>query len=266
MEHAESLVRRAVGQDDVSVRVLSLMTWTPAARVADRYATERTFLAGDAAHEMTPSGAFGLNTGIQDAHNLAWKLGAVLRHEAGPSLLESYDTERRPVGAFTAETSYELFAGTRAPRPFGNWGVIFGAVYDSAAIVPDGTAAEVPADPVVDYRPIARPGHRAPHAWLTLPDGRRASTIDLYGDGFVLLTAARGWADAAAGSSPAIRAVVLGTDATPEDSDTFEEHHGIGTNGAVLVRPDGYVAWRSGAGPVGGDALRQALASIVGRA
>jgi hypothetical protein len=240
------------------------MPWTPAARAAERYGTARTFLCGDAAHEMTPSGAFGLNIGIQDAHNLAWKLGAVLRRDGDPSLLATYDTERRPVGAFTAETSYELFAGTRAPRPFGNWGVIFGAVYESAAIIPDGTPAPMPVDPVVDYEPMARPGHRAPHAWLTLAGERRTSTIDLFGDGFVLVAASRDWADAAAACSPSVRAVVIGEDAVPEDPSRFGEWYGIGMRGAVLVRPDGYVAWRSSSGERDTGALQAVLTAVLG--
>jgi putative polyketide hydroxylase len=264
MALARTLVRRAVGSDQLPVRVISLMAWTPAARVAQRYGTARTFLAGDAAHEMTPSGAFGLNTGIQDAHNLAWKLGALVRGDASPALLATYDAERRSAGTFNAETSYELFAGTRAPRPFGNWGVIFGAVYESAAIVPDGTPAPVPEDPVVDYRPIARPGHRAPHAWVRLANGRRASTIDLFGRGFVLLAASRHWPATAAAGSPLIRAVVLGEDASPEDPARFDERYGIGSGGAVLVRPDGYVCWRSANGPADPDEVLHALDTTLG--
>src|SRR5262249_24699603 len=154
-------------------------------------------------------------------------------------------------------------AGTRAPRPFGNWGVIFGAVYESLAIVPDGTNAPVPDDPVVDYEPVARPGHRAPHAWLTLANGERRSTIDLVGTDFVLLSRSGEWADALreAGreARPAIadppRAVTVGIDAEPIDIERFAESYGIGVDGAVLVRPDGYVCWRSDSGPADAEVL-----------
>jgi putative polyketide hydroxylase len=263
---AEAAVRSAVGVKDMDVEVLSLMPWMPAARVAERYGTERVFLAGDAAHEMTPSGAFGLNTGILDANDLAWKLGAVTGGWAGKALLDTYDAERRPVGRFNAETSYELFAGTRPPRPFGNWGVIFGVVYASGAIVDDGTQAPELEDPVVDYVPVARPGHRAPHAWLVDREGTRISALDLFSEGMVLLTASASWAEAAAQvaerTGVPVRAERLGGRWRPEDPRRFADQYGIGDEGAVLVRPDGYVCWRT-TSDAGDDAARETLATVL---
>jgi 2-polyprenyl-6-methoxyphenol hydroxylase-like FAD-dependent oxidoreductase len=259
------LVHRAIGRRDVAVEVLGVMPWEPAARVAARYSKGRVFLAGDAAHEMTPSGAFGLNTGILDAHNLGWKLTAVLSGWAGDGLLDTYDAERRPAGRFAAETSYALFSGDRPPRPFGNWGVIMGAAYESSAVLSDGTHPPVVADPVTDYVPMARPGHRAPHAWLA-DDGARRSTVDLYGSGLVLLTRSERVADA--GSAAAVdrrvplRAFVLGGTCLPEDPEVFDQLHGIGDTGAVLVRPDGHVAWRA-SGETTTDGFREVFGAIL---
>jgi hypothetical protein len=244
----EERVRRAIGDRTAAVTILGAMPWTPAARVADRYVIGQVLLAGDAAHEMTPSGAFGLNTGILDAHNLGWKVAAVLEGWADETLIETYDSERRPVGVFAATTSYELFAGDRPSRPFGNWGVIFGPPYQSTAVLPDGTEAAPCGDPVTEYIPEGRPGHRAPHAWLAVAEGR-TSTIDMFGSGFTLMSWSR--AVVTAGEAAArslrvpLRGVALGADGVPEDPETFERQYRITPEGAVLVRPDGHVAWRS---------------------
>jgi putative polyketide hydroxylase len=263
-------IHRALGTDRVPVKVLGLMAWSPAARVAERYGAGRLFVAGDAAHQMTPSGAFGLNVGIGDAHNLAWKLAAVDRGWAAPSLVETYDAERRPVGTFATEQSYLQFLGTRAPKPFGNWGVILGAEYSSAAVVPDGSPPPRLEDPAVDYVPSGRPGARAPHAWL-IRDRGRVSTLDLYGAGFTCLAGrdAGEWAAQAveAARATGIPLVVqrIGPDLTPEDPAGFATDHGIGDGGALLVRPDGHVAWRS-AGPAadGQAGIGKALRRVVG--
>ena len=247
---ARSRVHRALGRDDLPVEILGLMAWAPAARVAERYRAGRLFVAGDAAHQMTPSGAFGLNVGIADAHNLSWKLGWVERGWAGDGLLDTYDPERRPVGTFATDQSHQQFLGTRPAKPFGNWGVILGAHYASRAVIPDGSAPTQVADPATEYLPEAVPGSRAPHAWLRTPDGRR-STLDLAGNGFVLIggRAAADWVEDAreAGrqSGPPLGAVRLGEDVELEDPDAFEQVYAIGDGGAVLIRPDGHVAWRT---------------------
>ena len=263
-------VHRAIGRDDVPVRILGLMPWSPAARVAERFSAGRLFVAGDAAHQMTPSGAFGLNVGIADADNLAWKLGAVEAGWADPALLGSYDAERRPFDAFATDQSYQQFLGTRPPRPFGNWGVILGARYSSTAVIADGTAPAAVEDPAVDYVPEAHPGARAPHAWLEAA-GQRRSTLDLYGGTFTIL-AARGGADwvheareAAGRLGVPLAAFQIGVDGVPEDPGRFEAGHGIGAAGALIVRPDGHVAWRSaGPGPAEGDRMEAVLRRLVG--
>ena len=95
-ERCIELVRQAVGVADLAVEVLGINFWNCSAMVADSFRSGNVFLVGDAAHETTPSGGFGMNLGVQDAQNLAWKIAAVLRGEADPSLLDSYEAERRP--------------------------------------------------------------------------------------------------------------------------------------------------------------------------
>ena len=261
-------VRRAVGVPDLSVEVLSRMPWAPAARVAERYQARRAFLAGDAAHEMTPSGAFGLNTGMADAHNLGWKLAAVLRGWAGPGLLDTYDAERRPVGELAAGESYRQFVDQSAAKPFGNWGVIFGATYESTAVEPDGTVPPPITDPAAEYVPVARPGHRAPHAVLGDRDGRSSSILERFGDGFALLTRSAAWASAgdavAKRSGIPIAVTRLGDDFESTDAAAFDRLYGIGDDGLALVRPDGHVAWRVREGAGDHDAGAR-LATVLGR-
>ena len=263
-------VRRAVGVADLPIKIISTMAWSPAARVAERYSVGRTHLVGDAAHEMTPSGAFGLNTGMLDAHGLCWKLAAVSQGWAGPRLLETHHDERHPVGTFTADQSYQLFAGTRPPRPFGNWGVIFGAAYESAAVIPDGTAAPQVNDPVVDHVPVARPGHRAPHVWGEA-NGERVSILDRFGEGFSVVSRSAEWTRAGVSVGERIgvpvRALLVGEGGgfAPDDAAAFDELYQIGDHGCVLVRPDGHVGWRvtDDAHPKG--RLAQALDTILDR-
>jgi putative polyketide hydroxylase len=249
-ERCIELVRRATGVDDLPVRIISLLAWIPSAQVAERYRVGRCFLAGDAAHQMTPSGAFGLNVGIADAHNLGWKLAEFLAGRADEVLLESYHDERHPVGTFAADQSFQQFSGARDAKPFGNWGVIFGQRYESTAVVPDGSPAPELADPALDYIPEARPGARAPHAWLER-DGGRVSTLDLFGDGFVLVAGPSGqkWLDAGASVAEHVGLRLggyrLGGDVVAVDPAI--ESYGIGDAGCVLVRPDGYVGWRAAA-------------------
>jgi 2-polyprenyl-6-methoxyphenol hydroxylase-like FAD-dependent oxidoreductase len=256
-----ALIRQAVGVADLPVSILGVSAWEASAHVADRYRHGRIFLAGDAAHEMPPTGGFGLNTGVQDVHNLAWKLAAVLRGQAGIALLDSYHPERQPLGVAITEASLanSLSMGRTArqeaaklPRAefLSEQGLIFGASYASAAVISDGTPPSAIADPVTEYLPSARPGCRAPHVWL-LSDGVRISTIDLFGPHFVLLTGPRGraWRDAVPGlstsSRPPLVAFAIGDGGELADpGGAWQETYGVDEDGAVLVRPDGQVAWR----------------------
>ncbi|HKD76669.1 MAG TPA: FAD-dependent monooxygenase, partial [Ktedonobacterales bacterium] len=176
-ERATDVIKQAIGVPDLDVNILGIVPWTASAQVAEQYRYGRIFLAGDAAHEMPPTGGFGMNVGVQDVHNLVWKLAAVLKGLASPSLLDTYYDERQPVARAITEQSLinaasmgrlELTKKNAGARPeyLNEQGMIFGATYTSRAIVPDGTEAPHVADPVTDYVPSARPGARAPHVFF----------------------------------------------------------------------------------------------------
>jgi putative polyketide hydroxylase len=260
-ERSLALVRDVVGVDELPMEFLGLTSWTSSAVVAERYAAGRVFLAGDAAHETTAAGGFGMNTGIQDVHNLAWKLAAVLQGWAEPRLLDTYDAERRPVGQAVVTQSLRNRAiadrsGQTAGRKAGDgqllseWGLILGSSYASGVVAPDGTDPPAVAETVTDYVPTARPGHRAPHMWLERR-GQRLSTLDLFEGTFVLLSGPDGhaWRAAATEVSAArgvpITSYGVGADGEVQDpAGSWQACYGIESTGAVLVRPDGYVAWR----------------------
>ncbi|MEU9163373.1 FAD-dependent monooxygenase [Streptomyces sp. NPDC048424] len=267
-------IRRAVGAPDLDVEITGKAPWHAAERVAQRYVAGRVFLAGDSAHEMSPTGAFGSNTGIQDAHNLAWKLAAVLDGAAGPGLLETYEAERLPVARATSERASARSAEHSHPgyepdpetapgaqpepaqggggRQGGVLSVAMGYRYNQGAVL--GTD---PDQPVVPERMRLRgePGTRAPHMWLHVPgEEQPKSTVDLYERSFVLLSSEGTPWSGAAGSvakrmNVRLDAYAIGTgpeaDLIPASGADWAEAHGTTAAGAVLVRPDGFVAWRS---------------------
>lgn len=277
-ERSIELVRRAVGKPELPVRVLGVAPWVASAQVAERYRDGRVFLAGDAAHEMPPTGGFGMNTGIQDVQNLCWKLASVLQVKAGDTLLDSYNEERQPLGKAITEQSLanavsmgrtQKTMETRGARPefLNEQGMIFGATYRSRAIVPDGSPPPVVANPVTDYMPSAWPGARAPHVWVRSERDHKVSSIDLVGKGFVLFTGARGaaWVDAA--HNLEIESIAVGSAQFATADPRWRDTYGIEESGAVLVRPDGHVGWRSAAmasDPV--RALGGAMNAIHGKA
>lgn len=280
-EFCAKLIRQGVGMPDLDVAVLGVSPWEASAIVADRYRVGDVFLAGDAAHEMPPTGGFGLNTGVQDVHNLTWKIAAVLRGNADDALLDSYHAERQPLAEIITQNSLAnaLSMGRTArqsgvlPRQqfLNEQGLIFGASYQSTAVVPDGTPPVAVADPVTDYLPSARPGSRAPHVWLRRGNAQ-ISTIDLFGPHFVLLAGRDGdaWRRAAQAIGPCwppLIAHTVGGDGDLDDPDgSWQEAYGVDSDGAVLVRPDGHVAWRSRSGLSNpAESLRSALDRLLGR-
>ncbi len=253
------LIRAAVGIPDLAVELKGSLPWQSTVRTADGFQHGRVFLGGDAAHVMPPWGGFGANTGIQDAHNLAWKLAAVLDGSAGPALLATYDSERRPVARHVSEIAGSMSDARglmTIPRGLGVFSVLWqmrrvfpyatmGYGYSSDAVVLEAGAPPGPG--TSDLR--GRPGTRGPHLWLER-NGARISSIDLFGERFVLLAApdATAWCTAIAivaeKRGMRIDAVRLGSDVS-DPRGRCAKAYGLNTTGACLVRPDGIVAWRS---------------------
>ncbi len=276
---------RAVGRE-FDFEILSVLPWVRRQLVADRYSSRRVFIAGDAAHLTSPTGGFGMNTGILDVVNLSWKLQAAVEGWGGPHILDSYGSEQRPVGIRNvseatdnlrrmlsprvASPSPEVFepgpAGDAARREFGDrytemmrreWfsiGIHLGYVYEgSPLIVADGTPR--PEDTVSTYAQTARPGSRAPHVWLA--DGR--SILDLFGQGFVLLRFGAapppvdGLVDAAAQRGVPLRVVDI----------EHEQAQQLYQRRLVLVRPDGQSCWRADAEPADALAVIDAVRGVL---
>src|SRR5262245_2354798 len=187
----EQLVRKAAGRDDVRVKLFDARPWQVTAYVADRFCRDRVFIVGDAAHTMPPTGGYGGNTGIHDAHRLAWKLALVTQGVAAPALLDTYDSERRPVAEGTlAQALARLGAwfknlGDRLPPPAAlvdDSAVIFGQSYGAGALAHELERA-VFENPKT---PSGRPGPRAPH--VLLQQGTSSVALhDLVGREFLLL-------------------------------------------------------------------------------
>ncbi|MDT0317616.1 FAD-dependent monooxygenase [Streptomyces millisiae] len=278
-DHADwpGLVARALGPGpETRVDVLRVGHWVMNGFVAERFRHGGALLAGDAAHAIPIVGGLGMNAGIADAHNLCWKLAGVLQGWAGPRLLETYETERHPVARRTLD---QAVANTRlmlqvqhrrrdqhaagdptAPfelpwseRYFAQLGLVLGVAYRSPAVLPDDATTLEPPDPGTNYVPTPEPGRRMPH--LPLPDGR--STLDALGEWFTLFSPEPDrWAPPTAAPWP-LRVEPL----RPEPA----EHLGLGSHGALLVRPDGHIAARWDDRPANDAALADALAAITRR-
>lgn len=274
-------LRQAVGRD-LDFEIVSVLPWERRRVVAERYQAGRVILAGDAVHQMSPTGGFGMNTGIQEAVDAAWKIAAVLDGWGGAKLIESYQTERQPVAwaivdeaarnfnqfaklpkggdvnSDTAEADAlrkaigETIYAERFDREYDMEGVPLGYRYEgSPLVVPDGTPE--PPFEVMTYTPTARPGHRAPHAWIG--DGR--STLDLFGKGFALLR----FGGAAESEALETAARDRGVPLTVHDIED-EQIAGLYERHYVVVRPDGHVAWRDDSVPADAGGL---VDTITGR-
>jgi hypothetical protein len=218
---------------------------------------------GDAAHTMPPFKAGGANTAIQSAHNLAWKLAAVLQGAAGPDLLDTYHAERHPVGRFAARQSLTgpivelLELGDERPHleaeeESSMFHLLIGYRYLSAAVVSAEPAADSEAVHLVDEL-RGQPGTRVPHAWVR----EGVSTLDLVGSGFTVLTRNERWCSAAASASIAAHRI---------DSNEWAAVTGLSSEGALLIRPDDFVGWRADELPADPETdLRKALSTILHR-
>ncbi|OJH38167.1 FAD-dependent oxidoreductase [Cystobacter ferrugineus] len=252
-ETLRAMVHKAIGRSDLEIELITTGRWELSALIADRFASNRVFLAGDAAHTLPPSrGGFGANTGIEDAHNLAWKLAAVLSGTSAPRLLETYDAERRPIAwlrhqQIFVRNDYKADAnGTAADAPIiDDDAMEFGQLYRSTAVL--GAGDDLPPASRPDTW-AGQPGTRAPHLWVT-QGGERKSTLDLFQRSWVLLTEDERWLPAAAKASERLAIELecprIGLDVKPSDPDAFRMAFGLKPGGASLIRPDGYVAWRS---------------------
>lgn len=284
-------IRAGVGVDDLDVEVLSIGKWQMNAVVGRNLIRGRILLMGDAAHMFPPTGGLGVNTGMQGMHNGVWKLALHLKGKASRALLETYEIERRPVARWVADQSHhnsrqvqKLGAISRgeappegltreeilqATRRYGNHiGLELGTIYTSKAVIADGSSAPQVDDPYTDYLPSGHPGARAPHIWLH-KNGERLSTIDLVGPEFSVIAAGNGQAWKAAAEALAaktgltLQCHVIG-EAGEDVENTFNARFGLTDTGAVLVRPDGHIAWRSREfGPRAAEQLDAALSTIL---
>jgi 2-polyprenyl-6-methoxyphenol hydroxylase-like FAD-dependent oxidoreductase len=264
-DHRAAAMFGAAAGARIDLEILSRGTWTAGfALVAERFQRGRVFIAGDAAHLFTPTGGLGYNTAVEDAVNLGWKLASVIRGQASAGLLDTYEAERQPIanrntrfakafadsiGNFRPVPEIEdgTAEGERARREAGEYlaahgkaefdipGITFGGRYDgSPVIIDDGTAP--PRDEANVYVACAKPGGRAPHAWLS----HDTSLYDCFGFEWTLLrfsTAekANGLIEAAAEAGVDLKVLDL-------PADGIRDIYGADL---VLVRPDQIVAWRS---------------------
>ena len=268
-QRCRELIVKAVGQP-IDVEIIEVAPWQPHEQVADQFRCGRVFLVGDSAHTMPPFKAGGANAAIQSAHNLAWKLAAVITGTAEPSLLATYHDERHPVGRFSARQSMtgppvkflgldgqapELPADAEAPM----FNLFVGYQYRSAAVV-TGDPVSTDSDAVLLVDELrGQPGTRVPHVWVQR-NGHRVSTLDLLGPGFTVLTGNRGQAwDASA----AYASDKLGVPLPVHHVDGLP---GLAPDAALLVRPDDFVGWRADRMPADPEnELCQAVTAILGR-
>jgi len=296
-------IRQLLKLPDLEMEVMHVNHWVLDRVVADKYRVGRIFIAGDAAHRRPPASGLGLNTGIEDAKNIAWKLAFVLDHKADPSLLNTYESERRPVGIRNSDWAFfsfsnmnvlsagvgaipgakefneqrfaQLFEDSERGRSalhhlrrvlktqnveYSAHDVELGFSYSDGVLVSDGTTAPVPDPEGQIYKPTTRPGHRLPHAWLA-HEGMTVSTHDLIKTmpaDFVLLTDECGdkWVKAAEKLTKETNVKVSTAQIRQDDltrpkglyldhQDSWAQLKEVATGGAVLVRPDNFVAWRS---------------------
>ncbi|HEV8556588.1 MAG TPA: FAD-dependent oxidoreductase [Actinophytocola sp.] len=254
------LVHAAIGSTDTDVTIRDVLPWEMAGLVAERLRAGRVFFAGDSAHIVPPIGGYGANLGIHDAHNLSWKLAAVLTGQAGPGLLDTYETERAPVAKLTVAQGglrLAMRAGFATPEQKAQ-------VLDPLAVtlgyrypVPD-VEADV-SSPVHPAELSGIPGTRAPHVWLA----NSKSTVDLFGTDLVLLTGTTNeiWPEAAAKLTTRSNVPI-----TVHRDDAATTAYGISTDGAVLIRPDGFIAWRTSDAATEPDtALATAVSELLAR-
>lgn len=279
---ADKVLRKSFGSVDIPYEILSVASWRRSELIAERFREGNVLVAGDAAHTMSPTGGFGLNTGISDVGNLGWKLQATLEGWGGDFLLGSYGIERRPVAIRNARASTRFFSiwasrpvdgavvteasarGDQAREKFGRYlqdnlaeewnsiGVRLGYRYDGSPICVDDGSPAVP-DDLSRYVQTSRPGHRAPHVWIK----PGYSTLDLFGKHFVLMRLGDDAPDVSSFAQAANQKRVpfmVHENSDPRVRAAYEQP-------LVLVRPDGHVAWRGASAP---DSLDRVIDTVRG--
>ncbi|KAF2163829.1 hypothetical protein M409DRAFT_26009 [Zasmidium cellare ATCC 36951] len=252
MEKANEYLRAAIGDETIEFKIHQLTTWEAIADMPERLREGRVLLAGDAAHRMPPSGGFGGNTGVQDAHNLAWKLAYVLKGKAGPELLETYEEERYPVAKHTVENALAHYVHRTEPilshlvdefnvkeSPVEHLELAYR--YHSKALFTNGPldASNITEDPATS---IAAPGSVAHHVLVNTFDGQKNIAIsEFFGESFVLFVGPKGgpWIDGMKTLGKCFKTVQLAFNS----DNAFARRYDVLEDGAVLVRPDGFVAW-----------------------
>ncbi|SPL69913.1 FAD-dependent monooxygenase [Acinetobacter stercoris] len=245
-------IQLALGKN-MDFEIITTRTWEMAGLIAEQYSKGNIFLVGDAAHQLPPTrGGFGANTGIDDAYNLAWKLEFVVKGLSEKSLLSTYNEERHPIGVLRhdqtfARPDYQRIIGkklTNVPL-IDDIAIELGQLLRSSAII--GADKNLPSA-ATPTEWAGQPGVRAPHAWIDYQK-KNISTIDLFGQGFVVLSQNPVWRTAAETvyqkTDIPIRTFIIGEDIQFAPSESFEELFGITSSGASLIRPDGIVGWRS---------------------
>ncbi|MBA3662355.1 MAG: FAD-dependent monooxygenase [Gammaproteobacteria bacterium] len=268
-EYCLNEIRRVLDIPNLHIKIINKSFWTMAAQIAKKYRHNRIFLVGDAAHRLPPTGGLGMNTGIADAHNLAWKLAFVLNYHGPDALLDTYYNERAPIAKRNIEWStenakrfFDIFKAIHAgddvtlkiklheqQKNLNYEGLDLGFIYHSNAVLSESDQAlSVLPD---QYIPTTLPGSRAPYVQL-IKDGKNISTLDLFEKVFVLLIGSDGEAWRIAANQlvktlafPLVIYKVAPTGDLIDPENIWHDIYCISTKGAVLVRPDGHVAWRS---------------------
>ncbi len=262
-------IKRVLNSPNLEIKIINKSFWTMAAQVAKQYRHGKVFLVGDAAHRLPPTGGLGMNTGIADAHNLAWKLAFVVNHQASDALLDTYYEERAPIAkrniewsTENAERFFDIFKAIRTgdqetlkvklheqQKNLNYEGLDLGFIYHSKTVLSenDWVISVLPDK----YVPTTLPGSRAPYVKL-IKDNEPISIFDLFEKEYILLVGSDGYGWQMAANELALKISLplknyrIATDGDLIDSENiWHKMYEITSTGAVLVRPDGHVAWRS---------------------